>query len=90
MLTPIPEGVRINPTKKKPFWSGGDERHTLIVSHAQVTAERLRLPPKGIKNVMGINAPQQTTVDILSTLPGGIPECCADAEAGCLVTAWYA
>lgn len=30
------------------------------------------------------------TVDILSALARGIPECCADAEAGCLVTAWYA
>lgn len=29
------------------------------------------------------------SVDILSTLPRGIPQCCA-AEAGCLVTAWRA
>lgn len=28
-------------------------------------------------------------VGILSTLPKGIPQCCA-AEASCLVTAWYA
>lgn len=29
------------------------------------------------------------SVDILNTLPRGIPQCCA-AEAGCLVTAWCA
>lgn len=75
--------------------------HTHHESHTQLRAGKHQPPSGGICEkdefvcvLKGIalcrrSLHRRLSVDILSTLPRGIPQCSA-AEAGCLVTAWCA